>query len=770
MAKKKAAATDEMDDIFAEIAKQTGGDVLEDLDNVKNFIDTGNLAINYSCSGKMVSGGIPQGRIIEAYGPEASGKSLIGSNVLYGIQRINGWAVLLDCENASNGDFMSKVSHLNLKRVVRYAPPSLEKAFRQIHVTTKTIREYETKNGKERKPILFVFDSLTVPPCERELRENNLPLDYSVADWKKIVGRQEQPGERARVISAEMRKLQAMVVEQDVTVYIINQTRDKIGVLYGCISGRSKVLLADGTWMKMAKIVNKKLPVKVLSVDPSTGQVSAKNVIDWHKNGKLEEGNKFLKIKFKREFNGGKGTMTATMNHGIFVEIGKELKKVEAGSLVEGDKIRTIRPEWFGYDQWQLVYGSILGDGSVRKQESKRYSAELRFCHGAEQEDYLLFKRSILGELAGKVSYSKKGSVRSDSRSVPELSKFSEYRKDYLIPQEIIDNIDLLGLAIWYMDDGSYGGNHEKWGSGKSTIYAYKWKNLEAMMPVFSKFGLSPSLTKKGFVFDAENTKKFHQKIARFCPPSMWYKLHDSVHGLYDFVAENPKMRWASTNSVIEEISEFDHNRFVGDNEKYDITVEDNHTYIVGGGMVSNSPETTPGGNALKFYASLRLRTSAKKKIEHAKLEKFSGINMEVKNVKNRMFRPFVKAEDVKLYFEDGIDPLSGVLTSLLEGERIIMKSGGNYEVADGFRSEAYPAEYKFKASKAENRLPIQVILDNPKLVDAETAEEVQAYLDCWGSGLKATESGQYSEKVISFDSDGNDVVNEEVEAESEEK
>lgn len=404
----------EMDALFADLAKETGGDVLEDLDDVKSFIDTGNLAINYSCSGKMINGGIPQGRIIEAYGPEASGKSLIGSNVLYGIQRSNGYAALLDCENASNGEFMSKISHLNLKRVIRYAPSSLERAFRQIHVTTKAIRDREIKLKQERRPILFVFDSLTVPPCERELKENNLPLDHSVADWKRIVGRHEQPGERARVISAEMRKLQAMVVEQNVTVYIINQTRDKIGVMYG-------------------------------------------------------------------------------------------------------------------------------------------------------------------------------------------------------------------------------------------------------------------------------------------------------------------------------------------------------------------SPETTPGGNAVKFYASLRLRTSTKKKIEHAKLDKFAGINMEVKNVKNRMFRPFVKAEDVKLYFEDGIDPLSGILTSLLEGERIVMKSGGNYEVADGFRSESYPTEYKFKASKAENRLPVQVILDNPKLVDAETSEEVQAYLDCWKGGLAATESGDYAEKSVAFDPDGNDIAEESEEEKNEE-
>ena len=40
---------------------------------------------------------------------------------------------------------------------------------------------------------------------------------------------------------------------------------------------------------------------------------------------------------------------------------------------------------------------------------------------------------------------------------------------------------------------------------------------------------------------------------------------------------------------------------------KFDIEVEGNHNYFVDGVMVHNSPETTTGGNALKFYASVRL-------------------------------------------------------------------------------------------------------------------------------------------------------------------
>lgn len=421
MARKKEVQEEEnIDDIYADLAAETGGDVLDKLETVDFFIDTGNLAVNYSCSGRFINGGIPGGRITEAFGPEASGKSLFASNVLYGAQRMDAWCVLLDCENASNGEFMERVSHLNLKRVIRYTPSSLERAFRQIHVAANRIREREIEAAKAakkpvvHKPIVVIFDSLTVPPCERELRENQLPLDFSVAEWKKLVGAKEQPGERAKVISAAMRKLQAAAVELNITVYLINQTRDKIGVMYG-------------------------------------------------------------------------------------------------------------------------------------------------------------------------------------------------------------------------------------------------------------------------------------------------------------------------------------------------------------------NPETTPGGNAVKFYSSLRFRTQSKKKIEHKDLGIFSGINLQVRNVKNRTFRPFTVADDVRLYFDEGIDPISGLLVPLIQDGKILQKTGGNYEVAPECLPEGSEA-YKFKSRKADNRIPLQVLLDCPKLIGAKDSQQVQDYMDVWGSGLAASESGSYGQKTVSFDAEGNPVESEDFDDEGDDE
>lgn len=221
--------TPDDDDFFSELAEETGGDVLNDIDSVSYFVDTGNLALNYICSGEFITGGIPGGKLTEIYGPSSSSKSLVGTNILYGCQKIGGVPILIDCENSANKEFIQRASHCNLKRIVRYTPESLEKVFHKMYLA---IEEIQKRKGKD-TPIVIVYDSITVSPCERELREVKLPDNYTDAQYKAIVKAKEQPGERAKVCSRELRKLNTVMENSNATVVILNQTRDKIGVLFG---------------------------------------------------------------------------------------------------------------------------------------------------------------------------------------------------------------------------------------------------------------------------------------------------------------------------------------------------------------------------------------------------------------------------------------------------------------------------------------------------------------------------------------------------------
>jgi recombination protein RecA len=224
VAKKKPS--EGVDDLFfEELADQTGGDVLDSIDSVKYFVDTGSLALNYICSGQFITGGIPGGKLTEIYGPNSSSKSLIGANILFGCQRAKGIPVLMDCENSANKEFIQQASHCNLKRIVRHTPQSLEQVFAKMY---KVIEAARAKISID-IPIVIVYDSIGVSPSERELKEVKLPENYTAADFKKIVGGHEQPGERAKICSREFRKLNTVMEKGNATVVILNQTRDKIG-------------------------------------------------------------------------------------------------------------------------------------------------------------------------------------------------------------------------------------------------------------------------------------------------------------------------------------------------------------------------------------------------------------------------------------------------------------------------------------------------------------------------------------------------------------
>lgn len=229
MAKKKAAAADADDDFYETLAQETGGDVINNMDSVSYFVDTGNLAVNYICSGYFMKGGIPGGKLTEIFGPSSSSKSLFGNNILFGCQKLKGIPILIDAENSANKEFIKKASHADLKKMLKYNPPTLEKVFAKIYEVVTNIRK---KKGPD-IPIVIVYDSITVSPCERELREVGLPENYTQEQFKKIVGGKSQPGERAKVCSAEFRKLNSFMEKNNVTVVVLNQTRSKIGVLYG---------------------------------------------------------------------------------------------------------------------------------------------------------------------------------------------------------------------------------------------------------------------------------------------------------------------------------------------------------------------------------------------------------------------------------------------------------------------------------------------------------------------------------------------------------
>lgn len=140
------------------------------------------------------------------------------------------------------------------------------------------------------------------------------------------------------------------------------------------------------------------------------------------------------------------------------------------------------------------------------------------------------------------------------------------------------------------------------------------------------------------------------------------------------------------------------------------------------------------GGRALEFYCSMRLKMSGSKHIKAKDSDQVVGINVNIKNLKNKCFRPFTELKSLRLFFDRGIDPFSGLLELMLQLGRIEAgKGAGNYKVKDPWSGGQ---EVTFKSSKERNDIPVNVLLKCPALVDATDVSQVKYYVDMFGGAV----------------------------------
>ena len=138
-------------------------------------------------------------------------------------------------------------------------------------------------------------------------------------------------------------------------------------------------------------------------------------------------------------------------------------------------------------------------------------------------------------------------------------------------------------------------------------------------------------------------------------------------------------------------------------------------------GVMMGNPETTPGGRAMKFYASVRMEVrsaaGARIKVGSGANENVIGQRCTVSIRKNKVAPPFKKAE-YDLYFATGIDTVSTIVDAAVKTEVWASKGGGSYfEVATG---EALPVRGKEKIEA--------YLRENPEYA-AQVTEQVQQKL-----------------------------------------
>lgn len=208
MARKKIEKTEpgDLQETLDEIKQRFGEGAIMRLREVRSVdvdvIPTGSISLDLA----LGVGGVPRGRVIEIFGPESSGKTTVALHILAEAQKQGGVGAFIDAEHALDPDYAKKIG-VNIDDLLISQPDSGEQALQIV--------ETLVKSGEVD---IIVVDSVAalVPQAE---------IAGEMGEF--------QIGLQARLMSQCLRKLSGIISKTKTALIFLNQTRMKIGILFG---------------------------------------------------------------------------------------------------------------------------------------------------------------------------------------------------------------------------------------------------------------------------------------------------------------------------------------------------------------------------------------------------------------------------------------------------------------------------------------------------------------------------------------------------------
>ncbi len=195
-----------LDRALAQIEKAHGKGSIMTLDGDRlagiKCVSTGALSLDLALGGR----GLPEGRVVEVFGPESSGKTTLALTVAANVQREGGVAAFIDAEHALDPTWAKRLG-VNIDEMLLSQPDTGEQA---LEICEMLVRSNAVN--------IIVIDSVAalIPRAE---------IEGEMGD--------SHVGLQARLMSQALRKLTGAIAKSDCIVLFINQLREKIGVMFG---------------------------------------------------------------------------------------------------------------------------------------------------------------------------------------------------------------------------------------------------------------------------------------------------------------------------------------------------------------------------------------------------------------------------------------------------------------------------------------------------------------------------------------------------------
>ncbi len=197
---------DNLEEAINEIKQRFGEGAIMKLKDVGavdvDTIPTGSISLDSA----LGVGGVPRGRIVEIYGPESTGKTTLALHIIAEAQKKGGIAAFVDAEHAMDPAYAKRIG-VKVNDLLISQPDSGEQALQIV----ETLIRSETID-------VIVVDSVA-----------------ALAPKAEIAGEigEFQIGLQARLMSSALRKLSGILAKSKTVLIFINQTRMKIGVMFG---------------------------------------------------------------------------------------------------------------------------------------------------------------------------------------------------------------------------------------------------------------------------------------------------------------------------------------------------------------------------------------------------------------------------------------------------------------------------------------------------------------------------------------------------------